>query len=103
MASLSPLVSVSVQLFFAEETKVRTSGKRKDARLPRKDGSVMSARIVARAVRYNPAPHAIQLAPRRRRRLSGLDARRLRLLRDRFSVRQARGGVQRVEVADHLH
>src|SRR3954470_7909247 len=49
MASFEALVSVSVPLFFAEETKVRTSGRRKDARLPRRDGSVMSARIVARA------------------------------------------------------
>src|SRR3954462_10001260 len=49
MASFDALVSVSVPLFFAEETKVRTSGRRKDARLPRKDGSVISARIVARA------------------------------------------------------
>src|SRR3954451_4727429 len=49
MASFEALVSVRVSLFFAEETKVRTSGRRKDARLPRKDGSVISARIVARA------------------------------------------------------
>src|SRR3954469_20288731 len=49
MASFEALVSVSVPLFFAEETKVRTSGRRKDARLPRRDGSVISARIVARA------------------------------------------------------
>src|SRR4051794_714912 len=48
MASLAPLVSVSVPLFFVDETKVRTSGRRKDARLPRRDGSVISARIVAR-------------------------------------------------------
>src|SRR3954469_8404486 len=48
MASLAPLVSVSVPLFFVDETKVRTSGRRNDARLPRNDGSVMSARIVAR-------------------------------------------------------
>src|SRR5258706_3760147 len=49
MVSCEALVSVSVLLFFAEATKVRTSGSRKEARLPRRDGSVISAAIVARA------------------------------------------------------
>ena len=56
MASLPPLVSVSVPLFRADARNVNTSGKRKEVRFPRSDGSVIRCRDCSKHLRYNFAP-----------------------------------------------